>query len=198
MINGHNPAIGVIPFDFAKHLCGAPEKHIAHTRSELALGGLMRSRTSGPEAGDGHVFFHRQGRRHDLTINRANGLGLERTCAAFNQAPNNLLFPLWGINGKSLPAFYRTDFARHPRPLIQQPQEINIDRVDFRPQLSDVRHEFLGLKARTFLPDSPRGSPRGPAHDSVSLPQSDPEVPGGSRRDPFSAIPLRSEARPDS
>ena len=83
--------------------------------------------TGRPKIRDGQRLLERQAGRHDLTHDALRGSGRERAGIALGNPPQHLRLALGTVD---IPLLYFTDATRKFGPLVDQAQQIDIDRVD--------------------------------------------------------------------
>src|SRR5215470_3356397 len=165
VLDGHHRVVGLAGFssaeDFVDRRVGLGVDEIA----EMPSDGGMAERTRRPQVGDAQPALEREARRHHLAENAGNRLVGQRAAVFQLQRAKHLRFALGAVCCPL--AFERTDRLGMRRALVEQTQELAIERVD---RVAAVLELLLLVGHRLEIRQSAYSSPA----SSVSTTRSSP------------------------
>ena len=103
---------------------------IVDARAEFLDRGLMRVRRLRTEVGDQQRFFERDGRRHHLAVDRAQGGVLQRALVLTADLAHDLVFPLRHENPPIPAALQPADLGRQGQALVEQLHNPSVKPID--------------------------------------------------------------------
>ncbi|CAJ3909917.1 Uncharacterised protein [Burkholderia pseudomallei] len=129
--------------DRAEHLVDRRARQPLDRLAEVVEHRLFAIGADGPEERDVYRLLEIAARRHDLAPDRADVLARERPGAHVLQARDHLLLALRPEHGRVEVLLDLADLERDRRALIQQRDQLRVDRVDALAQRLQAGIEFV-------------------------------------------------------
>src|SRR6185503_16667561 len=130
VFTGTTAEVGASPLDVLEYLDDGLRRPIAHRGAEAPERGLVRERRLGAEVGDSQRRLEGPARREDLAPDGVDGRSRERAYAGLAQAPEDLGFPLRGIDRRILPSFEVSDLEGGLGALVEELENSVVEFVD--------------------------------------------------------------------
>ena len=100
----------------------------------------MRGAARNSEAGNDDIFFKCKRGRHDLAVDRADGLGSQWTLTPLHEAAEEFGLAVGSVDRQRGAVFDDANFFRERGPLVEKSEQLGVECVDLFPEGVEIAH----------------------------------------------------------
>ncbi len=131
VFDGDDGVVGLALFDGGEDVADGRHGVVVHAGAEFPHGGDVGIGGFGPEVGDEQRLFERDGRRHDLAVDRLEGFVFDRPLVHLGDLAEDGVFALGDVDLAALRSLELADFGGEAEAPVEQLHDLAVEVVDF-------------------------------------------------------------------